>query len=234
MLTDNWISEQIRRAAREVEAAGGTIRAFERVVEERLRDQPLTAWETLLWTRGLRRGLIQLNSHWFRLGSGRQSSFSFFVRNDAGLLVGLRRESLTQAAVYTALVTHYGYPRARVRFEMDFLDVALTDETGDVSLYAETKASDRVLERLVEDLTSGYQDGLPFLNLPEDKKPPDPFQKAAHILRARPAHFWAVSPGLRRAFTVHYAGAGFRLSPVPEIPFHRESDLFSALEPACR
>ena len=136
MLSDNWISDQIRRAAGEVESAGGTLRGFERGVEDRLRDHPLSGWETLLWTLGLRRGLIHLNSHWFRLGSGRQSSFSFFVRNEAGLLVGLRRESLTQAAVYTALVTHYGYPRARVRFEMDFLDVALTDEAGEVSLYA--------------------------------------------------------------------------------------------------
>jgi hypothetical protein len=225
----DWISDQIRRAAGEVERAGGTIRAFQRVVEERLAETPLTGWETLFWTRGLRRGLIQLNSHWFRLGSGRQSSFSFFVRNEAGLLVGLRRESLTQAAVYAALITHYGHPRARVRFEMDFLDVALQDAAGGVSLYAETKASDRVLERLVEELATGFADGLPFLDLPEGKKPPDPFQKAAHILRTRPAHFWAVSPGRRLAFAVEYAGPGFRLTPAPEIPFHQEADLFSAI-----
>lgn len=232
MWSQDWIAEQICRAARDVEGAGGTVRGFETLVTERLKEQPLTGWEILFWTRGLRRGLIQLNSHWFRLGSGRQSSFSFFVRNEAGLIVGLRRESFTQAAVYSALVTHYGHPRSRVAFEMDFLDVALTDKEGSVSLYAETKASDRVLERLIDDLSGGFRDGLPFLDLPEGKKPPDSYQKASHILRRRPSFFWAVSPGLRSAFSVHYADGGFRLVPVPDIPFHSERDLFSSVEPA--
>ena len=54
MLSDNWISDQIRRAAGEVESAGGTLRGFERVVEFRWADHPLYGWETLLRTRGLR------------------------------------------------------------------------------------------------------------------------------------------------------------------------------------
>jgi hypothetical protein len=75
------------------------------------------------------------------------------------------------------------------------------------------KASDRVLEKLVADLSTGFKEGLPFLELPEGKKPPDAFQKAAHILRNRPSHFWAVSPNHRLAFDVHYLGVGFRLWP---------------------
>lgn len=227
----SWLRDQIRQAAGAVEDAGGTIRFFRRAIDERLAELPLTEWETLFWTRGLKRGLIQLNSHWFRLGSGRQTSVSFFVRNEAGLLVGLRRESVTQAAVYVALVTHYGYPRARVRFEIDFLDVALRDESGDVSLYAETKASDRVLERLVNELSASFAEGLPRLELPEGKPPPDAHQKAAHILRTRPLFFWAVSPGRRLAYSVHFLGDGFRLSPRSDIPFHRDVDLFSGLSP---
>ncbi|MBK6879778.1 MAG: hypothetical protein IPN65_08775 [Elusimicrobia bacterium] len=227
MFKNDWITDQILRAAGELERAGGTVRAFQRTVAERLSDQPLTAWELAFWTRGVRRGLIALNSHWFRLGSGRRSSFGFFVRNEAGLTVGLRRESLTQAAVYAALITHYGYPRARTRFESEFLDVALRDERGAVSLYAETKASDRVLEKLAVDLSTGYHDGLPPLVLAEGQKPPDAHQKAAHILRTRPDHFWAVSPNRRLAFAVRYVGRGFGLSPVEDIPMSARMDLFS-------
>jgi hypothetical protein len=62
-------------------------------------------------------------------------------------------------------------------------------------------------------LSSGYKDGLPFLELPEGKKPPDAFQKAAHILRNRPLHFWAVSPNHRLAFDVHYLRASVFDSP---------------------
>lgn len=226
----HWLQEQIRQAASAVEDAGGTIRAFRRAIDERFVEAPITDWETRLWTRGLKRGLLQLNSHWFRAGSGRQTAFSFFVRNEAGLLVGLRRESITQAAVYVALVTHYGYPRSRVRFEMDYLDVALRDAAGEVTLYAETKASDRVLDRLAASLSSDFAGGLPALNLPEGKLTPDPHQKAAHILRARPQHFWAVSPGRRLAYAVEYTERGFVLSPRADIPFQRDVDLFSMAE----
>jgi hypothetical protein len=228
----NWLSDQVTQAAQSVELAGGTVRGFRQEVAERFAQSPITEWETLFWTRGIKRGLIHLNSHWFRLGSGRQASFSLFVRNETGLIVGLRREAITQAAVYTALVTHYGYQRRHVRFELDYLDVALQDAEGRVTLYAETKASDRVLERLVADLSTDFKEGLPFLELPEGKKPPDAFQKAAHILRNRPQHFWAVSPHHRLSFDVHYLGIGFRLTPVSDIPFHRDADLFSFVETA--
>jgi len=222
-----WVVDQVLRAAGELEAAGGTVRGFRRTVAERFAETPVSAWELAYWNRGVRCGLVRLNSHWFRLGSGRRSSFGFFVRNEAGLTVGLRREALTQAATYAALVTHYGYPRARARFESDFLDVALRDERGEVTLYAETKASDRVLDKLTAELASGFRDGPPPLVLAEGQKPPDAHQKAGHILRTRPAHFWAVSPGRRLAFSVRYTGPGFDLTLVDDIPAAPREDLFA-------
>lgn len=222
----SWLTEQIRQAAGDVENAGGTIRFFRRTIEERLAESPVSDWEELFWTRGIKRGLISLNSPWFRLGSGKQASVGLFVRNENGLTVGLRREAITQAAVYVSLVTHYGYARRHVRFEMDYLDVALTAPTGAVTLYAETKASDRVLERLVGELAAGFVDGLPVLSLREGQLPPDAHQKAAHILRNQPLYFWAVSPHRRLAYRVLYGGTGFRLFPMADIPFHQDMDLF--------
>jgi hypothetical protein len=212
----HWLHKQIIDSARDIARAGGTIRGFDSVVAERLAQAPLTDWELDRWTRGLGRRLIVLNSHWFRLGSGRQSSFSFFVRNEHGLMVGLRREAFTQAAVYVALVTDYGHSRRRVRFETGYLDVALLDDFGNVALYAETKAADRTLRKLIQSLARDFQDGLP--PWPEEEAPPDPWQKAQHILRWKPRYFWAVSPQVRVAFQVSYTPCGFALEPVADIP----------------
>lgn len=222
----HWIVDQLLRAAGELESAGGTVRGFRRTVAERFAENPVSAWESAFWNRGVRCGLVQLNSHWFRLGSGRRTAVGFFARNEAGLTVGLRREALTQAAAYAALVTHYGYPRSQARFESDFLDVALRDERGAVTLYAETKASDRVLDKLAGELASGFRDGPPPLVLAEGQKPPDAHQKAGHILRTRPAHFWAVSPGRRLAFAVRYTGPGFEMTPRDDIPSALRGDWF--------
>lgn len=230
MIGQNWIVDQIVRAAGELESAGGTVRGFRRLVAERFEENPVSPWESDFWNRAVHRGLVRLNSHWFSLGSGRRASFGFFVRNEAGLTVGLRRETLTQAAAYAALVTHYGYPRARARFELDFLDVALRDDRGGVTLYAETKASDRVLEKLIGDLSATFQDGPPPLTLAEGQRPPDAHQKAAHILRTKPAHFWAVSPGCRLAFAVRYRGGGFLLDPLDDLPAAARTDLFGDLK----
>jgi len=211
-----WLEALVRRTAGEIAAAGNTIRHFERVIAEKLAEAPFTDWELSRWTRGLGRGLIVMNPPLFRMGAGKFSSYHFFVRNEAGLLVGLRRESFTQAAAYVSLVTDYGHARRRVRFETEFLDVAVRDEAGRLALYAESKAADRTLLKLVEKLTADFADGLP--PMANDKLPPDPWQKAGHILRARPRHFWAVSPGLRLAYTVDYRDHGFRLRPLKDIP----------------
>jgi hypothetical protein len=85
----NWLSDQVIQAAQSVELAGGTVRSFRQGVAERFAESPITDWETLFWTRGIKRGLIHLNSHWFRLGSGRQASFSLFVRNENGAYRGV-------------------------------------------------------------------------------------------------------------------------------------------------
>jgi hypothetical protein len=220
----SWLETLILQSASAIRAAGHTVRDFDSVIQERVSDEPLSEWELKYWSRGLQRGLIVLNGHWFRMGSGKFSSYSFFVRNEAGLHVGLRRESIAQAASYVSLITHYGFPRRRVRFESEFLDVAVTDEWGRTILYAESKASGRTLERLIERLSHDFQQGLP--PVPEGEKPSDPWQKASHILRKRPEYFWAVSPRLRCAYKVHYTPRGFTLQPMPDIPSSNMEGLF--------
>lgn len=217
----SWLEQFIGDAARSVEPSARSGPAFASVIEGRLRAVPLTVWELERWARGLRHGLLKLSGHWFRLGSGRQSSFNLFVRNEEGELVGLHREALTQAAAYVALITDYGYPRSLVRFEIDYLDVAVRDRRGNVLAYAETKASTRTLERLLARLVSNFEGGLP--DLPEEggspaRSPDDARHKAEHILDNRPAYFWGVSPDVRRAFRVRFTHFGFGLDPLEDFP----------------
>jgi hypothetical protein len=220
----SWLENLIVQSASAISAAGNSVRGFGMEIDERLQENPLTDWELKYWSRGLQRGLIVLNGHWFRMGSGKFSSYSFFVRNEHGLHVGLRRESIAQAAAYVSLITQYGYSRRRVRFETGYMDVAVRNEWGQTVLYAESKASCRTLERLIDHLTSDYREGLP--GLAEGENPSDAWQKAGHILRHRPDYFWAVSPQFRRAFKINYLSHGFLLYPLPDIPVAQLDGLF--------
>ena len=184
-------------------------------VGERLKASPLTEWELERWTRGLGRELVRLNGSSFRLGSGRQSSFSLFVKDESGAPAGLRREALTQAAAYVALIMDYGYPRSLVGFEVEGLDVAVRDPRGGVLIYAETKASAASLERLLARLAADFEGGLPLL---DEEEQDDAYKKADRVLDHRPAYFWAVAPGERKAFRVRFTQFGFGLDPLADLP----------------
>ncbi len=113
----SWLQRLIRSAAVDLERLGKAIFGLTRSVDRIFDENPIQAWEADGWARGLKLGLLRLEGYFFRAGSGKRSSLSFFVRNDQGLYVGLRRESITQAATYVSLVTDYGYHRTQTRFE---------------------------------------------------------------------------------------------------------------------
>src|SRR5689334_15960681 len=106
-----WMDHLLMKTASELERADRTIFRFSESVRALLEDKPIQPWELDRWARGLKTGLLRMEGHFFRAGPGKRSSLSFFVRNDQGRLVGLRRESITQAATFVSLVTDYGYSR---------------------------------------------------------------------------------------------------------------------------
>jgi hypothetical protein len=97
------------------------------------------------------------------------------------------------------------------------MDVAVYGEDGKALIYAENKASERVLDKLCAKLLSSYRDAVPFPD-EEEKKPEDAIMKAQHIWLHRPRYFWAVCPTLKVSYAVDFGRDGFTLNRVGTIP----------------
>jgi hypothetical protein len=207
----------ICQSAHDLDRSRKTVFQLSRAISESLAKSPIQEWEESGWARGLKRGLIRLEGYFFRVGAGKKSPLSFFIRNDSGLYVGLRRESVTQAATYVSLVTDYGYARSRTRFESHWMDVAVYGADGNAWIYAENKATEKTLQKLCARLASEFTDGIPAVDL-EQKSVDDALMKAHHIWKNRPPYFWAVCPTQKWPFAVRYRRAGFTLNRSPALP----------------
>jgi hypothetical protein len=215
-----WLDDLVKKSAWELEVARKTVFQFGAAVTQSLDKMPIQEWEAALWARGLKTGLLRLEGYFFRAGAGKRSALSFFVRNDSGAYVGLRRESVTQAATYVSLVTEYSYPRQYTRFESQWMDVAVYDDGGSAWIYAENKANQKVLEKLCGRLANEFLSDIPTVDL-EEKRVDDAVMKANHIWRHRPRYFWAVAPTLKNAFEIQYSKTkGFGLKPLASLPSH--------------
>jgi hypothetical protein len=214
----SWLQSIILKSALQLEAAGGARFRFAASIEEALEKNPIQDWEAALWARGLKSRLIRMEGYFFRAGTGKSSCLSFFVRNEQGLQVGLRRESITQAATYVTLITDYGFARESTRFETGWMDVAVFDKKGEAYIYAENKANEKTLQKLCGRLASEFRNGVPFFREEEMKKVDDAVMKAHHIWRHRPMYFWGVSPSHRQSFLVHYSRSGFHLETAAALP----------------
>jgi hypothetical protein len=213
----SWLEHIIRKSAGEMELARKTVFQFGASIHQALCKCPVQEWEEDAWARGLKTGLIRMEGYFFRVGAGKRSPLSFFVRTDQDLYVGLRRESITQAATYVSLVTDYGYSRGQTRFETRWMDVAVYGPEGNAWIYAENKANKKTLEKLCARLSRDFCDRIPAVDL-EKKSVDDALMKAHHIWKNRPAYFWAVCPTEQKTYTVRYRSAGFSLEASDALP----------------
>jgi hypothetical protein len=213
----SWLQSIIGKSATEMELARKTIFQFSHAIQHGLEKSPVQEWEEAAWARGLKTGLIRLEGYFFRVGSGKKSPLSFFIRNEADLYVGLRRESITQAATYVSLVTDYGYSRSQTRFESQWMDVAVYNPEGHAWIYAENKANQRTLDKLCGRLASEFSESLPVVH-PDEKPVDDAIMKARHIWKNRPPYFWGVCPTQKKSYQVHFHPTGFSLEPSASIP----------------
>lgn len=215
-----WLEKSILDAALALARAGSALHAFDEKVAENLKKMPIQEWEADRWMRGVKLRMIRMETYFFRAGAGKRSATSLFVRNEDGLNVGFRREAITQMATYITLVTDYGFGRKRTRFESQWMDVAVYDGRRPL-IYAENKASARVLEKLRLRLEGEFAREVPWVPEPPDADRPrvdDAVMKAHHIWRHRPAYFWAVCPTARFAYRVVYGSSGFTLAPLADVP----------------
>lgn len=227
-----WLEKTILGYAREMAGDGHAIYQFESKIEEHLRKASIQEWEADRWLRGIKRSLIKENAYFYRVGPGKSGAFSLFIRNTAGLNVGFRRESITQMATFVSLITDYGYPRSQVRFESRWMDVVVYGDDGEPLVYAENKASEKVLRKLCARLESDFATHVPYVSREEEatQKIDDAIMKANHIVRNRPTYFWSVSPTYRQAYTVNYFDNAFTLSPIENIPSYAERAMPAPME----
>jgi hypothetical protein len=211
----SWLEHLILSSALGLESSSKTIFQFTNKVRQTLHKMPVQEWEAAAWARGLKTGLLKMEGYFFRAGAGKRAPLSFFIRNEAGVYVGLRREAITQAATYVSLITDYGYSRERTRFESRWMDVAVYDEQGKALIYAENKANAKILEKLCQRLMSGFMDGVDFTVSEEDAD--DVLRKAQHIWREKPRYFWAVSPVQSYAYRIQFFMQGFQLARTERI-----------------
>lgn len=210
-----WLTRLIVEAAREIHAAGRAKARFAEAIEEAFGRLPIQEWEADRWMRGRKLRLLKMEAPFFRAGTGKSGSLSLFVRNEAGLNVGLRREAITQMATYVSLITDYGYGRDQTRYEHRWMDVAVVRPAG-AWLYAENKAAERVLLKLCARLEKEFAEGLPPVTA--ENEGDDAVMKATHILTQRPRYFWAVCPTARQAYEVAYRSNGFHLARIADVP----------------
>ncbi len=226
-----WLTRQIVSSAQQLVSAQRARPALAEGVTDILQRFPIQEWEADRWMRGLKLRLIRMEQYFFRAGSEKSSATSLFVRNEAGLNVGLRREAITQLATFVSLVTDFGYDRHLTRFESRCMDVAVYDRSRRTWLYAENKASARVVEKLCARLERDFDEGLPEIVLTEDvRSVDDAVMKAQHILRHRPKYFCGIAPTVRYVYSVRYSGGGFRLERIEQIPDVFFFDQQSAVE----
>uniref|UniRef100_UPI0035E41F2B hypothetical protein n=1 Tax=Thermomonospora cellulosilytica TaxID=1411118 RepID=UPI0035E41F2B len=119
---------------------------------------------------------------------------------------------------FAELVVEHRWPAQRVAFEYDALDLAVLD--GDEPLLvAEVKRDRTELERMLAQFEVATSEHV--------VAPANTVQrKVAALARLRPAVFWAVAPGVRRAFSVEADRGGVpRLHPRGGLPQGSRTEL---------
>jgi hypothetical protein len=144
-------------------------------------------------------GLVSVrNGGRFRLAGAMadKGPYNLFSR---GQQPALNREYLIQIACFAELVLNHDWTARNTVFEYDSLDLATFDPNGQPVVAVEAKRSEHLLDLMLKAMQST-----------SICRPTSSTTNAARKLRAlsrlRPEVFWAVAPGVRRAFDVDYSG----------------------------
>jgi hypothetical protein len=128
-----------------------------------------------------------------------------------GTRVALNREYLIQIAVFAELVLRHRWPARRVAFEYDAFDLATFAPDGSLVVLGEAKRDERLLDAMLAELLS--------ISRPDvEQATTNAARKAAALVRLRPEVFWAVAPGVRRAYDVTIRDEVPVLAPRQELP----------------
>jgi hypothetical protein len=130
----------------------------------------------------------------FRLAGAAQNKgpYNLFSRGPAP---SLNREYLVQIAAFAELVIEHRWPARRVAFEYDALDLATLHDSGRPVVVAEAKRDTASLDLMLAEMSAAtaHQVAAPT-NTTQ--------RKIAALARLGATVFWAVAPGVRRAFDI--------------------------------
>ncbi|MCG5213096.1 hypothetical protein [Streptosporangium sp. KLBMP 9127] len=142
--------------------------------------------------------------------------YNLFSRGPAPIL---NREYLVQITAFSELVIEHRWPAQRVAFEYDAFDLATFDQTGRPVVVAEAKRDSASLDRMLNEMRAA--------TIGQVTAPMDTTQrKTAALSRLGSTVFWAVAPGVRRAFNIEIDGYGVpQLSPRVALPAGPRADL---------
>lgn len=167
-----------------------------------------SAKEMALLRKGVEQGFVSIKGSKFQLKDEKKHTYSFFTLN---------REYLVQIAAYVELITEYGYPSERCKFEYHLMDVVVFQKDGSPHIYVEAKKKDDELEKLTNSI-SKYSD-----NVPMDAKDRgnDPLRKCKYIVNDKPKYLWLVGPDHRLSFLIEHIETGFHLKKLQELPKYK-------------
>ena len=129
------------------------------------------------------------------------------------------REYITQVGALATLVLDYGWPAKLValdprNWEFDVAGFESELPTAHMHIAGETKKTHTELSRLVDQMVAASKARLTLGELGSS----DGHKKYRGLLKERSSYFWAVAPGVRRAFAVEYESNTAVLRAIADLP----------------
>ena len=147
----------------------------------------------------------------------------FSQRRDGSVYLAWR-EYITQVGAVASLILDYGWPVGLVALDPRTLefDVAgfASSAGGALMIVAgETKKTQAELSRLLAQMDAATRSEV----TPGRRALTDGQKKYRGLVKERPRYFWAVAPGVRKAFRVSYEGQAASLEEIADLPTYSGS-----------
>ena len=142
-----------------------------------------------------------------------------FSRRHDGSVYLAWREYITQVGAVASLILDYGWPARLVALDprtVEFDVAGFAAPGGDALMVVagETKKTRGELSRLLTQMGAASRP----TGVSGQRSPTDGEKKYRGLLKERPQYFWAVAPGVRRAFRVKYEGDSAALEEMTDLP----------------
>ena len=129
------------------------------------------------------------------------------------------REYITQVGALASLVLDYGWPTKLValdprNWEFDVAGFASEAATAFMLVAGETKKTEQELAKLLGQLLAASEASLTIEQLGSS----DGHKKYRGLLKERSPFFWAVAPGIRRAFAVRHEANAAIVQEIADLP----------------